>query len=453
MSDYLFMLESHLTPAQRDVVTAVSTLAAETEDAVFLAGGAMRDMMGGFPITDLDFAVQGNALALAKKVVRRTGAAIVETDSVRKSAELLFPSGVTAEIGMARVEHYAKAGAKPHVKPAPIHEDLLRRDFTINSTALSLHPASRGLLLDPTNGLGDLERRELRAYGNYGFYEDPVRMLRLIRFRARFGFSIADRTEQQYRNARDAEMETRIPPRALFRELRSLAGEANCAEVLSNLAKEGLLELFSPALRGSKLNLGAINKLEKAKEKIPYGVNLNLDNLGLFLYFMTAKLTPREKSALAKALSMTKEEVDLWQKLEQRSRKLESTLKSAKLHRSSELYSRLREAQGDEILFLFLNSKQRLVHDRIRNFLQKHIYLAQEVTDREVIAQTGIDPDHPDFPRMKEEMIVARLDGKKFKPPVKAAPPAPPEPPSTKKSGKRAPARQPAAKKRAGRRK
>jgi outer membrane biosynthesis protein TonB len=165
---------------------------------------------------------------------------------------------------------------------------------------------------------------------------------------------------------------------------------------------------------------------------------------------MTEKLTPREKSALVKALSMSKEEVNLWQKLDQRSRKLETTLKSAKLHRSSELYSRLLEAQGDEILFLYLHSKQRIVHDRIRNFLQKHLYLAQEITDREVVTQAGIEPGHPEFQRVKEEMIVARLDGKKFKPPRVEEPAA--EPPErapkkvTKKVSRKAPAKVAAAK-------
>ena len=94
---------------------------------------------------------------------------------------------MTFEIGMARPEKYAKTAGKPQVTPATIQEDLLRRDFTINALALSLNRASRGLLLDPTNGMGDLERREIRNTDNYVFYDSPVRLLRLGRFKGTTG--------------------------------------------------------------------------------------------------------------------------------------------------------------------------------------------------------------------------------------------------------------------------
>ena len=103
------------------------------------------------------------------------------------------------------------------VRPATIHEDLRGRDFTINSIALSLNPASRGLLLDPNNGVGDLERKELRAVSNYTLYDDPIRLLRVLRFKVRLGFNIDERTKMQYDNAREAQLETRIPPRGSAR--------------------------------------------------------------------------------------------------------------------------------------------------------------------------------------------------------------------------------------------
>ncbi len=421
MSDYLFMLESHLTQAQAKAVAAVEAAVDQAEDQLFLTGGAMRDMLGGFPITDLDFTVQGNALAVARKVARSAGVSIVSTDTLRKSAELVFPGGVTVEIAMARTEEYPKAGGPPKVKPTSIHDDLPRRDFTINSIALSLNPASRGLLLDPTNGLSDLERRELRAYGHYGFYDDPVRMLRMIRFRIRLGYAVEERTQEQYENARQAGMEAQIPARALFRELRCIADQPNAGEVMAALEREKLVHLFSPSLRGSKLNLPALHRLEKARQLIPHGFNLNLDNLGPFVYFLTEKLTSKEKAALAKGLQMTAAEKDLWQKLEARSRKLETDLKSPKLHRPSEVYVRLRAAPGDEILFLALHSDARIVRDRIRNFLQKYLFVAQEVTDRDVVAETGASPEDPKFAQFKFELIAARLDGRKWRPAAETA--------------------------------
>ena len=155
---------------------------------------------------------------------------------------------------MARQEKYAKPGGKPTVKPATIHEDLRGRDFTINSIALSLNPASRGLLLDPNNGVGDLERKELRAVSNYTLYDDPIRLLRMLRFKVRLGFTIEERTKMQYDNAREAQLETRITPEDLLEELRHIANEPNCADIVKVLEEEKLLHLFSPDLAGAKLN-------------------------------------------------------------------------------------------------------------------------------------------------------------------------------------------------------
>src|SRR5262249_17224630 len=150
-------------------------------------GGGMRDMLGGFQIRDLDFSVEGQALKVAKALEEHGGRGL-SIDENRRPAELGFPNGVTAQMAMSHTERNAKAGGKAQVSPATILEDLRGRDFTVNAMALSLNRASRGLLLDPTNGLADLGRRELRATHPYVFYDDPSRLLRLNRLRVRLAF-------------------------------------------------------------------------------------------------------------------------------------------------------------------------------------------------------------------------------------------------------------------------
>src|SRR5207302_3783302 len=106
-----YMLESHLSPDQNRAVEDVQAAAGMANVNVFLTGGAMRDMIGGFRIRDLDFVVEGNALKVAKSICEKTGATTTHTDDNRKGAKLVFPSGVTAQIGMSRQEKYARAGA------------------------------------------------------------------------------------------------------------------------------------------------------------------------------------------------------------------------------------------------------------------------------------------------------------------------------------------------------
>src|SRR5690349_17628203 len=139
MSDYIYMLESHLSPDQNRVVEDVQAAAAQANVNVFLTGGAMRDMLAGFRIRDLDFVVEGPALKVAKTVADQTGAKIVSQDDNRKLAELVFPSGVTAQVAMSRHEKYGRAGSKPQVTAATIQDDLRGRDFTCNAIALSLN--------------------------------------------------------------------------------------------------------------------------------------------------------------------------------------------------------------------------------------------------------------------------------------------------------------------------
>src|SRR5438093_2019432 len=200
MSDYLFMLENHLSTDQNRVVAEAQAAASLANFSLFLAGGAMRDMLGGFQIRDLDFVVEGNPSKLAKTLVDRAGARVLALDERRRTMELVFPSGVTAEIGMSRQERYAKGGGLPQVTPATIQEDLRRRDFTVNAIALSLNRASRGLLLDPMNGLADLERKELRTFYPTALYDDPARLLRLVRLKLRLGYGVEERTQSQYEN-------------------------------------------------------------------------------------------------------------------------------------------------------------------------------------------------------------------------------------------------------------
>jgi tRNA nucleotidyltransferase/poly(A) polymerase len=421
MSDYMFMLENHLNAEQTRFLTALQAATDRQNLNAFLAGGAMRDMLGGFPLRDLDFVVEGNAVRMAKDLAEATGATIVSTDDLRKSVEMVMPGGSTIQLAMARKEKYLKAGGKAHVSPASIHEDLRCRDFTINSIALSVGKASRGLLLDPTNGLADVERRELRAVNNYVLYDDPVRLWRFVRLRVRLGFAVEERTASQYANAREAEMDKHIAPRALLEQLRHTANELNPAEVLKALDEEKLLRRVSPALTGAKLNLAGFAKLFKIRQLLPFGIDLRINHFPLFLFLVTEKLSPKERSAMYAAIGAERAEVELVSKLQARARKLEAALKSATMVKASLIYRTISAEPGEVALFTLMQTTQRLVADRIRNYLQKYVPSASEITDAEVAAE-GLMPGTPKFAKRKAEMIAKRLDTRVKKPPVESVP-------------------------------
>lgn len=434
MSDYMFMLESRLTGEQNRALSAVQAAAAHAGANLFLTGGAVRDLLGHFPIRDLDFTVEGPALRIARDLAKKAEAKIISEDEHRKSAELVFPGGITAEISLSRTEKYSSPGAKPQVHAAPIHEDLRRRDFTINALALSLNPASKGLLLDPTNGLSDLERRELRSVSSYIFYDDPSRILRLIRFQVRFGLTLDERTANQLENARLAEMPAAIPPPAKRRELLALAHEPLAAQVLELLDQQKLAPLFAPALTGPKLNAPGFSKLEKARQLLPFGIDLHTDDLAIFLATLTEKLAAKESAALVKQSGLLRADTDHWQKLATKANALEKLLKSPKLKKPSQVYAAAAAAPGEQILYLLMHSTQRLVVDRLKNHLQRYLVTAAEVTDAQVEA-TGAKPGTPKFAKAKTDLIAKQLDAR----PKKVAPPEviemPPPPPTDSRGG------------------
>jgi tRNA nucleotidyltransferase (CCA-adding enzyme) len=434
MSDYIYMLESHLSPGQNRAVAAVQRAAADSSLNLFLTGGAMRDMLAGFRIRDLDFVVEGNALPLAKAVAE-SGATLVSTDELRRSAALLFSGGITAKIAMARRENASRNGARPQVAQATIQEDLRGRDFTCNAIALSLNKSSRGLLLDPLNGLADIERRELRTASPYGFYNDPSRLLRLIRFRVRLEFAVEERTQTQAASARDAGVAGTIPPRVLGEELRQVACEDVPSEVLKLLEENGLLGIFSPALAGAKLNLGGIMKFEKAARLLPFEAACLAARWAPFLFVLAEKLTAKERQALAKAIELNKADLAQWQKLEARSKKLETALRSARVRKPSQVYHLVTAAAPDELLFLLYHSALKPVQERLRNHFQKYLPAVQEITPEEWSQVEGT-PGSPKYQKARNEFITRRLDRRA---PKAAAPPdtSPPavSPPATPARG------------------
>jgi tRNA nucleotidyltransferase/poly(A) polymerase len=423
MSDYMFMLDSHLTAEQGKAVAAVRDAAESANLNLFLTGGAMRDMMGGFAIRDLDFTVEGGSVKFAKAVAQKVHAEILSVDELRKAVELLFPGKVTASISMARQEKFPKPGGKPQVQPTTIHDDLRGRDFTVNAIALSLGKASRGLLLDPANGLGDLSRKELRAINNYAFYDDPSRILRMIRFRTRLGFAIDERTQSQYENVREAKLELKIAGPALEQELRQIALEPLAGDVLKGLEDAQLIQLFSPALTGAKLNLPGFQKLQKARQSFSFGSDIIGNSYALFLFLLFEKLSAKERTQLIATAGIPRAEVDAASRLEARAGKVEKELATAKLQKPSALYAILTKVPGELLLFLLMRSNQRLVIDRIKNYLQKYLPAAQEITEKDVV---GAEPGTPKFAKLYQKLIASRLDARPKKVVVEEPPPPPP---------------------------
>jgi tRNA nucleotidyltransferase/poly(A) polymerase len=435
MSDYMFVLESHLDAAQQKVVTEMQRIATEAGMNVWLTGGAMRDVLRGARILDLDFSVERDAIKLGKALAQACGRFVVSEDALKRAVELELGNGIRASVSNIRTEKYAKPGGKPQIAPASIHEDLMRRDFTINAMALSLNRGSRGLLIDPTNGQADLTNRELRATNSYAFFDDPTRIFRLVRFQHVLGFEIASRTQLQIENALLDEYQKAEPASALAHEIRALSESENAVAGLEAYERMGLLKLISPALAGPRLNTAGMSKFERlAHTVLPPGSS---SAWLAFLTVLTEKLSARERAEVVRAFELPKKEAEALKSLDASAKKLESTLKSARITKPSHVYEALIGATPDEVLMVLYQSGQRIVQDRIRAYYQKYLPLAQEVTEEQVIA-TGVKPGTPKFDKAFRVAVITHINAR----PKKVVTPEPepvatPAPMAARSSGRK----------------
>src|SRR6476661_512558 len=319
MADYIYTMEIRLTPDQQRGVTLVQDIARAAGMNIYLTGGAVRDIISGFPIRDLDFSVQGNPLKLQKDL-EKDGVRIAGVDDDFKTLYLGLPGNVRAEISMARIEHYEKAGKPPIISPATLIEDLRRRDFTVNAMALSLNPGSRGLLMDPFNGAADIEAKVLRVLHNYAFVEDPSRLIRASRFAARFHWPLEERTQARFDSAKENNYIEYITDRAIGYEIEQLAYEDDALNVVRVLEKEDWLKVLSPHWTTVKVDTNGLSALMKARQQM---VDLGYapDPAPAVLYFLTARLNDKEISDLRKLIPR-KGLVEAWRDLEDNAKEL-----------------------------------------------------------------------------------------------------------------------------------
>jgi tRNA nucleotidyltransferase (CCA-adding enzyme) len=223
--------------------------ALDGEDAVYVVGGAVRDLLLGRRPHELDFVVEGDAVPVARRAAARVSGEVLVHD--RFGTATVTAPEATFDLAGARRERYERPGALPEVElGASLREDLERRDFTVN--AIALHLADGELTWLP-GAEEDLREDRLRVLHDDSFRDDPTRLLRLARYAARLGFEPEQRTDRLAAEAVAGGAVDTITGSRMGAELRLLLQEPQPAALLA-LERHGLgaalLDRFSvdPAL-------------------------------------------------------------------------------------------------------------------------------------------------------------------------------------------------------------
>ncbi len=447
MADYIYTMEIRLTPDQLKGVGLVQDVARAAGMNLYLTGGAIRDIISGFTIRDLDFTVQGNPLKLQKDF-EKAGAKITAVEEDIRTIFLALPGNARAEVSMARTEKFEKTGKPPLVMPSTIHEDLRRRDFTVNAMALSLNEGSRGLLLDPFNGVADIEAKLIRILHNYSFLEDPSRLIRATRFAARFHWPLEERTQARYDAAKEGKYIEHILKSSIGHEIAALAHEDDPLHVVRMLEKEGWLEILHEKWTSAKVDTNGITALMKTRQQM-VDLGYTPDAGPAVMYFLTSHFSDKDVSDIQKLIPR-KDLVEAWRDIEDHAKELAKRLMGKEAATPSRTWQLLSSARPEMVLFLAVTAKQQSVEQKIKNYLTKWRQVQQKIPLPEM-TELLITPQLPIYPKLANDVFMLLLDGKlrsrtetlKFLKPF--APPPPPPPPAPRRGRAAKAAAQPIA--------
>jgi tRNA nucleotidyltransferase (CCA-adding enzyme) len=369
MPDYMYLLESRLSPEQRAVLERVQELSRVQDVNVYLTGGAVRDLISGMPIRDLDFTVEGNPVRMVRELEKGGARVVWESERIRHH-EMIFAGDVDGSISGAREDVYDRPGAKPEYRFSSVMEDLRRRDFAINAIAISLNTQSRGLLLDPTNGLADLEKQEVRALSIHAFTNQPVRLLRILRYCARMGFKMESRTQEWFELAMERGLNEKIDNAEVGHEVRSLSREDNPVATLKQWEARGLLATIHPQLQRRKPDYDLLNKMARVRANY-VGAGLRPRLQVPVTYYTLSRLKSREAAAAMRNMEFRAAEVEAVAHLVPEAQKIVKVLKSRKTDAPKDAYFYVSSLPAEMLVFIEVELPNPRAVSKLRNYIQK----------------------------------------------------------------------------------
>ena len=238
---------NHKKSLQHSVFKAIGKIADKRGERVFVIGGFVRDLILDRPSKDIDIVTEGKGIDLAKDVAKELG--IHKVNVFKNFGTAMFNcSDLEVEFVGARKESYKRGSRKPIVEDGTLEDDQNRRDFTINAMALSLSSENYGELIDPFNGMRDLDLGVIRTPldPDITYNDDPLRMMRAVRFATQLGFTIVPESiDALKRNAARLEI---ISMERIHIELNKIILAKRPGQGFKILAKTGLLEQFFPEM-------------------------------------------------------------------------------------------------------------------------------------------------------------------------------------------------------------
>jgi tRNA nucleotidyltransferase (CCA-adding enzyme) len=247
MRELAGMMGRQLPHRITQILRDLGQVGTELDLPVYAVGGFVRDLLLNIENEDVDVTVEGDGILFADTFARKFGCRCKGHEKFG-TAVIIFPDGFKIDVASTRLEYYASPGALPTVERSSLKMDLYRRDFTINTLAISLNSPAFGQLIDFFGAQKDLQDRVIRVLHNLSFVEDPTRVFRAIRFEQRLDFRIAKHTENLIKNAVKMNFLDKLGGKRLLAELIHILREKDPLRGVERMTSLGLLRFIHPEL-------------------------------------------------------------------------------------------------------------------------------------------------------------------------------------------------------------
>lgn len=406
------IMNKHLSKRVLTNLRDLGTTGDRLDLPVYAVGGFVRDLLLGSENLDIDVTVEGDGILYAETFAREHGCR-VKSHQKFGTAVIVFPDGFKIDVASTRLEFYASPGALPTVERSSLKMDLYRRDFTINTLAISLNTRDFGLLTDFFSAQRDLQDKIIRVLHNLSFVEDPTRVFRALRFEQRLDFRISKHTENLIRNAVKMNFLSTLGGKRLLTELVIILKEKEPLRAVERMGSLGLLQFIHPDL---KLTHEIRRMLEEAAKIVSWFDLLFLerryDRWVIYFLVLCEPLLPEQFTETCRRLSLSEH---YHQRLFEMRKRVDSVLETMQFRvargpamKRSEIYFLLTGLPVEILLYLMAKTGV----DGVRKYVSLYITRLQGIRcaiNGDDLKEMGVPPG-PAFKRILDKVFRIRLD-------------------------------------------
>ena len=402
------ILYQRLDTRTRELLENIGRIGQELAYNTYVVGGFVRDLLLSRPVEDVDIVVEGDGIAFARVYAQNEGCR-VNTFKKFGTAVIIYPDNFKIDVASARLEYYQTPAALPIVEKSSIKRDLARRDFTINTLAISLNPDNFGTMIDYFGANRDLKDKTIRTIHNLSFVEDPTRIFRAIKFSNRFGFNIGKVTSNLIKNAVKIDCFKNLSGLRVLNELKQIFEEDNPIPAIKSLESYGLEKVIHP-------NLGIIPKtyqlLESVNKILSWHdllyTNESYPRWSVYFMALLNRCSYNVSKEICTRLNVPLKERDLFLARRYTAEKKLSMIETSGGYTKQEIYWVLIHFKTEYILYMMALTGNEKIRKDISNFYTRHRKIQPVIKGKDLL-ELGLKPG-PVFTRILNQVVNAKLD-------------------------------------------